>query len=96
MRNRIRVLSPEGEAREAALTAPDLPASLTGRTVGFLDNSKANFDKLVAEMGALVRERFGVAGVVHRKKASFSSPAPREILEELAKQCDVVFAGSAD
>ena len=96
MGNRIRVLSPEGEAREAAFTAPDLPASLTARTVGFLDNSKANFDNLVAAMGVLVRERFGVAGVVHRRKSSFSSPAPREILEELAKQCDVVFTGSAD
>ena len=96
MGNRIRVLSPEGEARKAAFIAPDLPASLTGRTVGFLDNSKANFDRLVTEMGALLRERFGVAGVVHRRKASVSSPAPREILEELAKQCDVVFTGSAD
>ena len=96
MGNRIRVLSPEGEALQAAFTAPDLPASLTGRTVGFLDNGKANFDRLVAEMGALLSERFGVAGVVHRKKASASSPASREILEELAKQCDVVFAGSAD
>ena len=96
MGNRIRLLSPEGEAREAAFTAPPLPTSLTGRTVGFLDNSKANFDRLVTGMGALLPERFGVAGVVHRKKASASSPAPREILEELAKQCDVVFAGSAD
>jgi len=96
MGNRIRVLSPEGEAREGAFTAPDLPASLTGKTVGFLDNSKANFDKLVMEMGALLRERFGVAGVVHRRKATVAIPAPREVIEELVKQCDVVFAGSAD
>jgi len=96
MGSRIRVLSPVGEAREASFTAPDLPASLAGRTVGFLDNSKANFDRLVTEMGALLRERFGVAGVVHRKKATAAIPAPREVLEELAKQCDVVFAGSAD
>ena len=96
MGNRIRVLSPEGEALQAAFTAPDLPASLTGRTVGFLDNSKANFDKLVIEMGALLRERFGVAGLVHRKKATVAIPAPREIIEELVKECDVVFTGSAD
>jgi hypothetical protein len=85
-----------GEARKAAFTAPDLPGSLRGRTVGFLDNTKANFDRLVMDMGALLRERFGVNGVVHRKKANAASPAPREILEELAKHCDVVFAGSAD
>jgi hypothetical protein len=96
MGNRIRVLSPEGEARAATFAAPGLPATLEGRTVGFLDNTKANFDRLVAEMGGLLRERLGIGGIVHRRKANVAIPAPREILEDLAKRCDLVFAGSAD
>jgi len=96
MGNRIRVLSPVGEVRKAGFTVPGLPRSLEGRTVGFLDNSKANFDRLVGDLGGLLRERFGVKEVLYRRKANASFPAPREILEELAKQCDVVFAGSAD
>ncbi len=93
---RIRVLSPAGEVRRQVLTAPAVPSDLRGKTVGFLDNTKPNFDRLVTEMGGLLRERFGVTAVVHRKKANAATPAAREILEELAKACDLVFAGSAD
>jgi hypothetical protein len=93
---RIRVLSPAGVARQEVITIPALPADLAGRTVGFLDNTKANFERLTAEVGALLRERHGVRTVVHRKKANASTPAPPELIAEMAKTCDVVFAGSAD
>jgi hypothetical protein len=92
----IRVLSPQGESRAASQTLPALPESLRGLTVGFLDNTKHNFDRLVLEMGQLMVERWGVSRVVHRKKANASTPAAREILDAMAKECDVVFAGSAD
>lgn len=93
---RITVLSPVGELRAASLVVPALPGDLRGLTVGFLDNTKSNFDRLVAEMGTLLTERFGVKRIVHRRKANASTPAAREIVEGLAKDCDLVFAGSAD
>lgn len=93
---RIRVLSPIGEVVTEAITAPPLPRAWTGRTIGFLDNTKSNFDRLVTEIGALLRDAHGIARVIHRKKANASTPAPPELLAELAKECDVVFAGSAD
>lgn len=92
----ITVLSPVGEPRAAQRAVPPLPADLRGLTVGFLDNTKSNFDRLAAEMGEILRERLGIKAVVHRKKANASSPAPQELIEALAKECDVVFAGSAD
>ena len=92
----ITVLSPVGELRAGALAVPALPADLRGLTVGFLDNTKSNFDRLVTEMGAALIERFGVERVVQRKKANAATPAAREIVEGLAKDCDLVFAGSAD
>lgn len=95
-RDTIRVLSPVGQAREARVTVPALPADLNGRTVGFLDNTKPNFDRLVGELAQLLKDRFGVSAVLHRKKANASTPASPEILAELSKECDVVFAGSAD
>jgi hypothetical protein len=94
--SRIRVLSPIGEVRREAFAAPPLPADLAGLTVGFIDNTKHNFDRLADEIGALLRERHGVKAVVRRRKANASVPAPPETLAELAKQCDVVFAGSGD
>ena len=93
---RITVLSPVGVVTSAGFVAPGLPADLAGRTVGFIDNNKANFDRLVGDMGALLTAELGVRRVVHRKKANASMPAPPEVLADLVKECDVVFAGSAD
>lgn len=93
---RIRVLSPVGVTRAEAIVVPPLPRDLRGRTVGFLDNTKANFDRLTTDLAVLLCERHGVKEVVHLKKANASSPAPPELIAELAKSCDVVFAGSAD
>jgi hypothetical protein len=93
---RIRVLSPVGVVASQALAVPPLPREWAGRTVGFLDNTKANFDRLSAGLGELLRERYGVRAVVHRRKANASTPAAPGLIAELAKQCDVVFAGSAD
>ena len=93
---RLRVLSPVGETVQENVTAPGLPASLDGRTVGFIDNTKHNFDRLADEIGVILRERHGVKTVVRRRKANASTPAAPEILVELAKTCDVVFAGSGD
>jgi len=93
---KIRVLSPVGVAANEAFTVPALPREWKGLTVGFLDNTKANFDRLTSEMGELLRTQHGVAKVVHRRKANASTAAAPEIIVELAKECDVVFAGSAD
>jgi hypothetical protein len=93
---RIRVLSPVGQARAENFTAPPLPADLAGLTVGFIDNTKHNFDRLADELGTLLRARYGVKAVVRRRKGNASVPASPETLAELAKECDLVFAGSAD
>ena len=44
---RIRVLSPVGAVTAETVTIPALPGDWAGRSVGFLDNTKANFDLLV-------------------------------------------------
>jgi hypothetical protein len=93
---RIEVLSPVGVVASQVTAVPPLPGAWAGRTVGFLDNTKANFDRLAAGIGDLLRERYGVRTVVHQRKANASTPAAPEIIAELSKTCDVVFAGSAD
>ena len=93
---RVSVLSPVGERRRASVEVPALPADLHGLKIGFLDNTKTNFDCLVREMGTMLTARFEVAGVVHRRKANASTPAAAEIVAGLVKDCDLVFAGSGD
>jgi len=94
--SQIRVLSPIGVPAGDALSVPPLPSSLAGRTVGFVDNRKANFDLLADEIGAILSAEYGVKTVIRRRKANAATPAAPEILAGLAKDCDVVFAGSAD
>ncbi len=93
---RIRVMSPVGEVKQERITIPPLPQEWTGRVVGFIDNTKHNFDRLAEGLGTLLQERYGVRAVVHRRKANASTPAAPELVVELAKECDVVFAGSGD
>jgi hypothetical protein len=92
----IRVLSPVGLASDGGVVVPQFPRSLAGRTIGFIDNRKANFDLLADEIGAILSAEHGVKAVIRRRKANAATPAAPEILAGLAKDCDVVFAGSAD
>ncbi|HSE94756.1 MAG TPA: hypothetical protein VLD61_02625 [Methylomirabilota bacterium] len=91
----IRVLSPAAESKVSQSATVPLPAGLAGRTIGFLDNSKANFDLLTRNMEALLREHHGLAGVVRVKKANASTPAPPEVMARLGG-VDLVVTGSAD
>ena len=91
----IRVLSPVGESRVKTTAAPALPG-LEGRTIGFIDNRKTNFDHLVRLLGQSLKERHGVAEVVYRRKAHAAVGATPEVLAEMARTCDLVITGSGD
>jgi hypothetical protein len=92
------VLSPEGKARTSAASVAALPrfADLRGKTIGLLDNSKPNADKLGERFAELLKERFGAAKVVTRRKISAQAGAPKEYLDELAAQADFVLSGLGD
>ena len=92
----ITVLSPVGESRTGVTGIPALPADLRGLTVGFLDNTKHNFDRLVTGIGEALKERHGVERVVIIRKANAATGAAHSIIERLSKECDLVFSGSAD
>src|SRR3984893_15481181 len=85
----ITVLSPVAELRAATTAIPRLPADLRGLTVGFLDNTKHNYDRLVEGIGEALKARHGVARVVHLRKANAATGAGHRILEELAKDGDL-------
>jgi len=92
------VLSPEGRAQTSAARVASLPrfADLRGKVVGLLDNSKPNADKLEERFEQLLRERFGVAGVVRRRKITAQQGAPKPYLDELVAQADFILSGLGD
>ena len=92
------VLSPEGKAQTSAAKVAGLPqfTDLRGKVVGLLDNSKPNADKLAERFAELLKEKYGVAKVISRRKLTAQQGAPKQYLDELASQADFVLSGLGD
>ena len=92
------VLSPEGKAQTSTTKVAGLPqfGDLRGKVVGLLDNSKPNADKLAERLAELLKEKYGVASVISRRKLSAQQGAPKQYLDELAAQADIVLSGLGD
>ena len=52
------------------------PADLAGLRLGLLVNTKRNADLFLAEVGALLEQRYGITPVLTRTKPSIVHPAP--------------------
>ena len=92
------VLSPEGKALTSSAKIASVArfSDLRGKTMGVLDNSKPNADKLTERLAALLKERYGVTNVITRRKLTAQQGAPKQYIEELAAQADFVLCGLGD
>jgi hypothetical protein len=92
------ILSPEGKAQTSAARVGSLPkfTDLRGKIIGVLDNSKPNMDKLAERFAEQLKEKYGVAKVISRRKLTAQQGAPKEYLDELAAQTDLVLSGLGD
>lgn len=70
--------------------------SLTGKVIGFIDNSKPNFNFLVEDLAQILIEKHGVKSVIKRRKRSASQGAPEAVMNELVEQADAIITGSGD
>jgi hypothetical protein len=64
--------------------------------LGVLDNSKANADHLLNLLVEGIKKDFAVSSVVLKRKPASSRPATDKLLDELAKEADVVVSAMAD
>ena len=88
------LLDPTSEAIPAErLRAPRLPG-LAGRTIGLLDIAKARGDVFLDQLELRLTERG--AKVLRFKKPTFTKPAPVDLRQEIARQCDAVVEALAD
>jgi hypothetical protein len=67
-----------------------------GIRLGVLDNSKGNADHLLNLIVEGVKKEFKVDSVVVRRKPTSSRPATDQVLDELAKEADLVVSAMAD
>jgi hypothetical protein len=92
----IELLDPTAEVTAQGIAYVDRPASLEGKRVGLIDNTKFNSDRLLEKIGAILKAEYGVAETRMFRKHNASVPAHGEIIVELRKGFDAMVAGVGD
>ena len=85
-------IDPTRGGSKAKLQRAPRPIDLAGKVVGLLDNTKEQGDVILDTVADALRERYGVADVLIRRKQYFSKPAAPEIIDDMAKQVQVAIA----
>jgi hypothetical protein len=93
---KIFIVVPEAPMEEAVRLKAERKLGSGGIRLGVLDNSKANADHLLNLIIDGVKKEFQVDSVVVKRKPTSSRPATDEVLDELAKEADLVISAMAD
>jgi hypothetical protein len=88
------VLDPTSERAPSQRARLPRLVSLAGRKIGLLDIAKARGDVFLDRIEALLRARG--ADVLRYRKPTFTKPAPSDLRQEIAVQCDAVVEALAD
>jgi len=94
MPEKFIVLDPTLEVEAPRVERVARPAHI--RVLGLLDNGKRNSDKLLQEIGALVKADHPHVTINYYRKASAYRPAPSDLLDQVATECDAVLVGIGD
>ena len=88
------ILDPTNEAVVAERVLLPRPASLAGLVVGLLDISKPRGDVFLDHL----EQRLRADGITVKRfrKPTFAKPAPVDLRQEIASQCEVVIEALAD
>jgi hypothetical protein len=89
------ILDPAARVQGARAALKPLD-TLQGKVVGFIDNSKPNFQHLVDDLANVLVSRYGVASVVKHRKRAASMAASADVYKDLGEKCDIVITGSGD
>lgn len=92
----IELLDPRVEVATQPIAYVDRPASLAGKRVALIENTKFNSDRLLAKIGDVLKAEYGAAGWTMFRKHNSSVPAHEEIIQEVSRSCDVMVAGIGD
>lgn len=92
----IFVLDPTAPPRKLEHAMAPRKDDIRGQCVGFLWNGKPNGDTLFDRLEQLLREKYEIKGVMHRRKDTASIPTPQQVIDELAQSADAVIVGLAD
>ena len=93
---KIFLVTPDAPMEEVAQLKPQRRLGAGGIRLGVLDNSKGNADHLLNLIVDGVKKEFKVDTVVMKRKPTSSRPATEQMLDELARDTDIVISAMAD
>jgi len=93
---KIFLVVPDAPIEDVAQLKSSRKLGNHGIRLGVLDNSKGNADHLLNLIVEGVKKEFTVDSVVMKRKPASSGPATDQVLDELAKEADVVISAMAD
>lgn len=92
---RFDLLDPTAPSTAQNVVLAPRPEDLRGKRLGLVENSKANAAGLLEAVAEILDEDLQPAEIV-RRKVPTSFPAPEEVLDQLASDCDVVIEAVGD
>ena len=93
---RIFLVAPDAPAEDVAQVKANRALGGAGIRMGVLDNTKGNADHLLNFIVEGVKKEFKVDSVVMTRKRASSGPAADAILDQLAREADLVVSAMAD
>ena len=93
----MRLVNPRGtDLASGEFSLNVRPADLNGKTLGLLENHKANSDKVLLELGEILKQKYELKDVVLLSKHHASLPTKPEVVQELLDKVDVLITGVGD
>jgi hypothetical protein len=92
MNDELPFIDPTAGGSKLKIALAPRPIDLAGKVVGQLDNTKEQADTILDTVAGVLRERYGVARVVTRRKEFFSKPATDDLINEMANEVQVAVA----
>jgi hypothetical protein len=85
-------IDPTAGGGKARIAPAPRPMDLAGKVVGMIDNTKEQGDVILQTIADALKERYGVARVVIKRKEHYSKPAADALIDELAQEVQVAVA----
>jgi len=92
----IELLDPTREIRSGHMSYAPRPASLKGKRVALVENTKYNSDRILEMIGEILVEEYGVSETKLYHKRYSSVPAHEAIINDVREICDFMIAGVGD
>ncbi|MEK7873062.1 MAG: hypothetical protein AAB502_04285 [Chloroflexota bacterium] len=91
---KLVILNPEGKAR--AVKQTELARRIDrieGKTIGVIDDGLSGSDYFMKGIQGLIEKTYPGSKAIYYPKPILSRPSPKEMLEQVANQCDAVIVG---